>query len=133
MADHRTKAQREANELDLQMFNLARRIEKFSAEIARPGEKRPFLGVARDLQAHRSTSKATCTRRTGRRSMSDFHARALDITRRSLAAKAKRDREFMELLTLNLAVAVAAAAFLFLGLPEQQRLDRVNQEIAYHD
>lgn len=53
MVDHRTKAQREANELDLHMFNLARRIEKFSAEIALPAEKRPFLGVARDISSHR--------------------------------------------------------------------------------
>ncbi|MDR6818458.1 hypothetical protein J2X76_003635 [Neorhizobium sp. 2083] len=53
MAEHRTRAQREANEIDLQMFNLARRIERFAQEIARAGEKRPFLGVARDLTANR--------------------------------------------------------------------------------
>lgn len=56
--------------------------------------------------------------------------RARELTELSLATLAKRDREFHLIVALHLVVICAAASFLALGLPEQQRLDRINQETA---
>ncbi len=57
-----------------------------------------------------------------------FQSRAADINRRALAAKHRRDQQFTALIALHMAVALIAGSFLAFGLPEQQRLDRINQE-----
>lgn len=42
--------------------------------------------------------------------------------------KARRDREFTGLVALNLIIIFVGGSFVAFGLPEQKRLDRVNQE-----
>lgn len=53
MADARTTRQIEANMLDLDIFNLVRRIERFAEDNAFQMEKHCFLQVARELSSQR--------------------------------------------------------------------------------
>ena len=62
-----------------------------------------------------------------------FQARSREMDARFNASKARRDRQFNAIVALHLVVIFTAASFLAFGLPEQQRLDRINQEIASHD
>lgn len=65
---------------------------------------------------------------TGPTDLGTFQSRAAYINRRHMAAKQKRDREFFALVALNMAVALIAGSSLAFGLPEQQRIDKANQE-----
>ncbi|MDP9809398.1 hypothetical protein J2W42_002246 [Rhizobium tibeticum] len=49
---HRSAREKKANELDLEMFNLVRRLEEF-ATAALPAEVQCFRAVARQLNANR--------------------------------------------------------------------------------
>ena len=53
MNESRTARQIEANKLDLDIFNLVRRIERFAEDYALQMEKHCFLQVARDLSSQR--------------------------------------------------------------------------------
>lgn len=57
-----------------------------------------------------------------------FAAESRDITRRSLAAKAKRDREFMGLLALLIVFIIALPVGLWKLEQQQGRQDLINQE-----
>lgn len=65
------------------------------------------------------------------RDLGTFESRALELTRKSLEAKARRDREFIALLTLHILVVVGGVGALIHIENHYARQDRADQEIAY--
>lgn len=53
MSEHRTRQQREANELDLQMYRMAEALVVFGESLPRASERYKFLDVARSLMTTR--------------------------------------------------------------------------------
>lgn len=53
MREHRTRQQREANELDLQMYRMAEALVVFGETLPRASERYKVLDVARSLMTTR--------------------------------------------------------------------------------